>query len=91
VREDWEEHLPRKPSSCTPFLKDNLAGDDDEPSICRRCQPNSLAILNDGKELFPVSNCLRRTGLLIKRTGAEAHRESEPTRGLGSSCGYAPQ
>jgi hypothetical protein len=41
VREDWKEHLPRKPPSCTPFLKGNLTGDDDEQSICHRRQPNS--------------------------------------------------
>jgi hypothetical protein len=69
VREDWEEHLPRKPSSCTPFLEGNLAGDDDEQSICRHRQPNSLAALtvsNDSEELLPISSRLERTSLLIR-------------------------
>jgi hypothetical protein len=35
VREDWEEHLPCKSSSCTLSPKDALAGDDDEQSIWR--------------------------------------------------------
>jgi hypothetical protein len=49
-----------------PLLKGNLAEDDGEQSICRRCQPNSLAISNDNEELFPISCHLGRTSLLIK-------------------------
>jgi hypothetical protein len=30
VREDWEEHLSCKSSSCNPSLKDALVGDDGE-------------------------------------------------------------
>jgi hypothetical protein len=66
VREDREEHLPSNPSSCTPFLKGNLAEDDGEQSICRCHQLNSLAVSNDSEELFPISSHLGRTSLLIK-------------------------
>jgi hypothetical protein len=67
VQEEWDEHLPRKPSSSSPPLpKGNLAGDDGEQSICRRCQLNSLAVLNDSEEFFPISNCLGRTSMIIK-------------------------
>jgi hypothetical protein len=52
VREDWEEHLPRKPSSCTAFLKGTLAENADEQSICCHRQLNSLAILGDSEELY---------------------------------------
>jgi hypothetical protein len=58
VRKDWEEHLSRKPSSCTPFLKGTLAGDVGEQSICRRCRLNSLSISGDNEELYlPGSSC----------------------------------
>jgi hypothetical protein len=36
VQENWQEHLPYKSSSCTPFLEDNLAGDNGGQSIHRR-------------------------------------------------------
>jgi hypothetical protein len=44
VLEAWRQHLPCKPSTCSPFLEDNLARDNGEQSICRRRWPNSLAI-----------------------------------------------
>jgi hypothetical protein len=43
VQEDWEEHLTRKSSSCTPSLKDTLAGDDDEQSICRQLNAHTAS------------------------------------------------
>jgi hypothetical protein len=66
---EWEEHLPLKPSSCTPFLKGNLAGHDGEQSICHCHQLNSLAVSNDSEELFPISSHLGRTSILKKQTG----------------------
>jgi hypothetical protein len=56
VREDWEEHLPRKPSSCTPFLKGTLAGDAGVQSICRHCQLNFVTVLGDSEELYLLSS-----------------------------------
>jgi hypothetical protein len=35
VREDWEEHLPRKSSSCIPSPEDTLVGGDNKQCICR--------------------------------------------------------
>jgi hypothetical protein len=52
VRKDREEHLLRKPSSCTPFLRSTLAGDAGKQSICRHCQLNSLTVAGDSKELY---------------------------------------
>jgi hypothetical protein len=57
-----------------------MVGDDGEQSICRRYQPNSLTVLNDSKELFPISSHLGRTSLPIKRTRGEEHGEAEPAR-----------
>jgi hypothetical protein len=90
VREAWQEHLPRKPSSCIPSLEDKTARDNGEQSICRRRRPNSLAVSNDSEELFPSLNHPRRTSLLTMRAKAEAREEAEPTWGPSSSCGHAP-
>jgi hypothetical protein len=81
VWEDWEEHLPRKPSSCTPFLKDGLAGDDGEQSIRHHRQPNSLTVSNGGEDLFPISSHLGRASLLIKQTRGEEHGVAETAQG----------
>jgi hypothetical protein len=43
VREDWEEHLPCKSSSCTPSLKDSLARHDGEQSICRQLNTHAAS------------------------------------------------
>jgi hypothetical protein len=68
-----------------------LVGNDGEQSICRCCQPNSLAISNESEELFPISNRLGRTSLLMKRTGGKEHEEAEPARDPGGPRGHARQ
>jgi hypothetical protein len=79
VREAWQEHLPCKPSSCTPFLDDNLAGDNGEQSIYRHRWLNSFVVLNDSKELYPNLSRLGRTSFLMMQAKVEAHGEAKPT------------
>jgi hypothetical protein len=85
VWEAWQEHLPRKPSSCTHFLKDNLAGDNSEKSIRRRHWPNSFDILNNSEELYPSLSRLGRMSFPMMRVEVVSHEEAKPTRGPGSS------
>jgi hypothetical protein len=89
VREAWQEHIARKPSSCTPFPEDNRAEDNSEKSICRCHWPNSFVILNDSEELYPSLSRLGRTSLPTMRAEAEAHEEAKPTWDPCSSRGHA--
>jgi hypothetical protein len=89
VSEAWQEHLSHKPSSCTPFLEDNPAGDNSEQRICCRRWPNSFTILDDSEELFPNLSRQGRTSLPTVRAEAESHGEVEPTQGRGTIRGHA--
>jgi hypothetical protein len=90
VRNAWQKHLPLKPSSCTPFLEDNLVGNNGKQSIHRCHWMNSLAILDDSEELYPSPSHLGRTSLPMMRAEAKAHEEAKPTRGPRNSRGHAP-
>jgi hypothetical protein len=43
AREDWEEQLPRKSSSCISSPKDTLARVDGKQSICRRLNAHAAS------------------------------------------------
>jgi hypothetical protein len=67
--EDWEEHLPRKSSSCIPSLKDTLAGGDSEQSICRRL--NAHAASSRPLDTTPRATGWHHCGALIARQGQD--------------------
>jgi hypothetical protein len=66
VWEDWEEYLPRKSSSCTPSLKDALAGDDREQSIC--CRLNTHAASGGPRDSMSKADGRCRYSVFISRT-----------------------
>jgi hypothetical protein len=77
VREDWEQHLPCKSSSCTPSLEDVLAGDDCEQSIC--CRLNAHAVSGRPRDSTPKAGGWYHSDTFITR--------SRP-RQLRLTCGH---